>query len=59
MVYILGSSDTGVPLLKCLLAGVRLSYVTMYDTWVVASMVCPLGSTSCLLTSGGVPAARE
>ena len=59
MAYILDSSDTGVPLLKCLLAGVRLSCVMMYDTWVVANMVCPLGSTNCLLTSGGVPAARR
>ena len=44
MAYILNSSDTGVPLLKCLLAGVRLSHVMVHDTWMMTSMTCPLGA---------------
>ena len=41
MVYILDSSDTGVPLMRCLLVGAHLIHVMGRDTWV---MTCPLGA---------------
>ena len=41
MVYILDPSDTGVPLVRCLLVGAHLIHVTGRDTWVVT---CPLGA---------------
>ena len=56
MVYILDPSDTGVPLVRCLLVGAHLIHVTGRDTWVVT---CPLGGTSYLLATTGVPAARR
>ena len=44
LAYIPFSSDTSVPLMRCLLAGVRLILDGVSDTWALISRVRPLGT---------------